>query len=522
VLFNSYEFLFGFLPICLVGFFIIARYSRGAALAWLTLASVTFYTWWDPRNLPLLIGSIAFNFLAGQAILRTRTEGRSDLCKLVTYGAIACNLVAIAYYKYFNFLGESIGAPLGVRFVPQSIDLPIGISFFTFTQIAFLVDAYRGEVRHFGLVRYSLFVSYFPHLIAGPILHHRETMSQFSAARMFKPKATHFAVGLSIFALGLAKKVLLADEVAMYASPLFDAAKRGHPLSFFDAWLGSVAYGFQIYFDFSAYSDMAIGLSYLFGVRIPLNFNSPYQSTSIIEFWRRWHMSLSRFLRDYLYFSLGGNRCGLMRQRINLMSTMLLGGLWHGASWNFVIWGGLHGIFLVVVHAYRAAFPRRRFGRWGKVLAWSATMLCVTVAWVFFRADGLESALRIVAAMAGMNGIEFPNAVGGWFATGTLATLNRFGMRFDGAFRVNVGDWSNGVVVLCGCAVIAFLLPNVHRMFRRYRPAIEIYPLGAPAPLWRALPNWRPSAAWAVVVAGLFLVGVMRLTRPSQFLYFQF
>lgn len=265
-----------------------------------------------------------------------------------------------------------------------NIILPIGISFYTFTQIAFLVDTYQEKVNEYRFIHYLLFVTYFPHLIAGPVLHHKEMMPQFADSRIYKFSTTDFAVGLTIFCIGLAKKVLIADNLAPYANPLFSGADAP---SLFIAWGGVLAYTFQLYFDFSAYSDMAIGLSRLFGVKLPLNFNSPYKATNISEFWGRWHMTLSRFLMDYLYIPLGGNRTGIIRRYRNLITVMLLGGLWHGAGWNFVIWGGLHGVYLIIHHGWGKLSELLNFPvnlvLW-RLTATSITFLSVCFAWVFF------------------------------------------------------------------------------------------------------------------------------------------
>lgn len=301
--------------------------------------------------------------------------------------AITANLLLLAYYKYANFFVSSLSSAAGWESINLDIILPIGISFFTFTQVAFLVDTYQGKVKEYNFAHYLLFVTYFPHLIAGPVLHHKEMMPQFADKKTYLPSADNFAIGLSIFVIGLSKKVLIADNIAPLANPVFEI--NAHP-ALVESWFGALAYAMQLYFDFSGYSDMAIGLSRLFGVRLPLNFNSPYKAENIIDFWRRWHMTLSRFLRDYLYIPLGGNRNGSFARFRNLFITMLLGGLWHGAGWTFVIWGGLHGIYLGINHGWH--FLQEKLGLSAsqslrsKIVARSITFLAVLVAWVFFRA----------------------------------------------------------------------------------------------------------------------------------------
>ena len=316
MLFNSFAFLFLFLPLALAGYQLLRRHG----VAWLAACSLLFYAWWDWRFLPLLVLSICFNFAAGRAICNAAGRVRDALFA----GAVLVDLALLGWFKYAAFLfGIEPGLPL-----------PVGISFFTFTQVAFLADCRRGVAREPRFAPYVLFVSYFPHLVAGPVLHHAEMMPQFRDNRPLLDE--DLAKGLTIFVLGLGKKVLVADNLAGLANPLF--ASTATP-QMADAWIGTLAYSMQLYFDFSGYSDMAIGLSLLFGVRLPENFNSPYQAANIAEFWRRWHMTLSRFLRDYLYIPLGGNRHGPWQRRRNLLLTMVLGGAWHGAGWNFMAWG---------------------------------------------------------------------------------------------------------------------------------------------------------------------------------------
>ncbi|TSA16913.1 MAG: MBOAT family protein, partial [Betaproteobacteria bacterium] len=344
---------------------------------------------------------------------------------------------------------------------------------------------------------YGLFVTFFPHLLAGPVLHHAEEMPQFARPDAFRFNAENFAVGLTIFAIGLFKKVVLADGIAEFATPVFDAAGRGATLTFLAAWGGALCYTFQLYFDFSGYSDMAIGLARLFGIVFPANFNSPYKATSIIDFWRRWHMTLSRFLRDYLYIPLGGGRCPPLRRHANVMATMLLGGLWHGAGWTFVIWGGLHGLYLVINHVWRAVCARW-FGpislppALARTLAQLLTFVAVVVAWVFFRADSLAAAQAILEAMAGLNGISKadPYYFGAPQLKGLLAMF-----------------------------VIAWGLPNAQQLLCRYRPVLHTYAGDIPE-AGRLV--WRPSAAWALLTAVLLLAATINLTHVSEFLYYQF
>jgi D-alanyl-lipoteichoic acid acyltransferase DltB (MBOAT superfamily) len=415
MLFNSPVFLFAYLPVTLLGFFLAARLSMSLALNWLTLASIVFYGWWNPAWVPLMLASIAINYLAARTIAIRLTD--PALARTVLAFGIAANLAVLAYFKYAGFIVDTAAQLTGSTWQWSSGELPLGISFFTFTQIAFLVDVHQRKAADFSPVRYGLFVTYFPHLIAGPILHHGEMMPQFARADIFRFSADRLADGLVMFILGLFKKTVLADAFGGYAGPGFDAAAT-HALTLFEAWGAALSYTLQIYFDFSGYSDMAIGLAMMIGVKLPQNFHSPYKAQNIAEFWRRWHMTLSRFLRDYLYIPLGGNRRGLARQQVNLMITMLLGGLWHGAGWTFVIWGGLHGLYLTIYHAWRRAIDRPNRPPVRKPMAllqaplgWLATFLCVVVAWVFFRASDLRAAASMLRGMAGQHGAQLPDQI---------------------------------------------------------------------------------------------------------------
>lgn len=353
----------------------------------------------------LLLASITLNYLVGGRIsLETDSSNPIWGKRWLLVGVIG-NLVLLSYYKYANFFVDNINTTFGSEWTISRVILPIGISFFTFTQIAYLVDTWKKGVRESEFIHYGLFVTYFPHLIAGPVLHHSQMMPQFRDAEISRFNSKNFVVGLTIFALGLFKKVILADGISPYASVIFSAADAGATPDFQEAWLAAVAYTLQLYFDFSGYSDMAIGLSWMFNVRLPFNFNSPYRATNISEFWRRWHMTLSQFLRDYLYIALGGNRRGVVKRYMNLMITMILGGLWHGASWSFVLWGGLHGIYLTLNHGFRAACSatlreQLERSRTFALASWMLTMLAVIVAWVVFRAETLTGAMNILGSMA--------------------------------------------------------------------------------------------------------------------------
>ena len=366
MLFNSYQFIFGFLPVVCLLYFVVARFwGRKAGAAVLVGASLFFYGWWNERYVWILLLSIGCN--AGFAIALIRGETGQRFWILLT--GLGFNLLLLGYFKYAIFIAQNVNAVFGVDWQVDPGPLPLGISFFTFQKIAFLVDAYLGGVITFNLLDYCLFVTFFPQLIAGPIVRHNEIIPQFRTLPR-RPRASDFAIGISIFAIGLFKKVCLADPSATWVNPLFSAAASGAPIGFVDAWIAALAYSFQLYFDFSGYSDMAIGLARLFGIVLPINFYSPYKAVNIIDFWRRWHITLSRFLRDFIYIPLGGNRRGVPRRYVNLAVAMLLGGLWHGAAWTFVLWGA-------IAWSHAGAEPRVAFPpASGRTAAWERSCRC--------------------------------------------------------------------------------------------------------------------------------------------------
>lgn len=497
MLFTTLTFAFLFLPIVLLGYYGIGRRSMVAAAAWLFAASVFFYGYWMPEFTLLLLASIAVNFRVGAAIQSARREQRMARGKSWLVAGLIFNLGLLAYFKYANFFVENLAALFGTHWGALGIILPIGISFYSFTQIAFLVDTWQGKVHEVRPVHYGLFVTFFPHLIAGPVLHHAQMMPQFAQASSYRFNAAKFLGGCAIFALGLAKKIVLADGIAPFADAVFMGADQGVPPGGAEAWLAALAYTFQLYFDFSGYSDMAIGLSWMFNIRLPFNFDSPYKALNISDFWRRWHISLSTFLRDYLYVPLGGNRKGPVRRYVNLAATMVLGGLWHGASWSFVLWGSLHGLYLMINHGWRALLyrPGRAALPWplaraGNLLGWALTFLAVVVAWVFFRAVTLDGALRMLGAMAGVR---------------------------TGASEPAVLLWNAGLQPSIGwlwCAVLmalAVLAPNSNRI----GDAVQARFAGSV--------GWREVGGAAAVLMAVFLVVVNSARQSvSAFIYFNF
>ncbi|MEM7424571.1 MAG: MBOAT family protein [Pseudomonadota bacterium] len=497
MVFSSLEFIYLFLPPVLLGYLALRAWGRESAIIWwLIAASLAFYAWWSPIHLLLLIGSVLANFGLHRMILRTRS-------KPVLAAGIAGNLATLAYFKYADFLIGNINLLPGADLPALGIILPLAISFFTFQQISFLCDTWRGEISECDFSRYCLFVVFFPQLIAGPIVLQKDTIPQFTL-KVFQSKLfLNLAVGGTLFAIGLFKKIVLADGIAPLATSVFSLADAGHAVPAEAAWIGALAYTFQIYFDFSGYCDMALGLARMFGIRLPINFNSPYKATSIVDFWRRWHITLSRFLRDYLYIPLGGNRHGRFRRYLNLFATMVLGGLWHGASWNFVLWGALHGVYLAINHAWSAVFPRRKdvsplTRALSSSLAQGLTMLAVIFAWVPFRAETLDGAL---AVMSGMLGFTELYDVKAW--SGVLAQTGL--------------PW----VQFIALALVVFYAPNSIELVRKYRPVID----AAQHIRRSAAVSWRPSRRWAMAVSGVFAVALLQVYRLgdlTEFIYFNF
>lgn len=502
MLFNSYPFLLGFLPATLLAFALVTRFAPKFVVPLLAFASLAFYGWWNPRSLILLCASIVLNYSVALAMRPSASAGSAKVAprRLLVLG-IVLNLATLAYFKYAGFLVGIANTLSGAEFAHGEIILPLGISFFTFTQIAFLVDSCRDRRSHEGFGSYLLFVTFFPHLIAGPIYHHKEMLPQYARLAAYRLNARDLAVGATIFALGLFKKTVFADGIAPYSDHMFAAAAAGNPGGAVEAWCGATAYALQIYFDFSGYSDMAIGLARLFGIALPLNFSSPYKARSIIEFWRRWHMSLSRFLRDYLYIPLGGSRHGRFRTQFNLGITMLLGGLWHGANWTFVAWGAAHGLMLMVNHAWRAVrrapdggAPPRAGGE--TVLSVLLTFICVVFAWVLFRANSIAEAGTVYRAMAGM----------------TSSSAADIWQRLHDAGA----PW---------CALllaIAWFAPNTQQMMGMYSTALPTYPEPAAARSRPARLTWRPDFRWAAAMAAVSVSALIAMTGSSRFLYFQF
>ncbi len=491
MLFNSPGFMFIYLPV-VVAMFYAMRFIAGAGLTtgFLVVASLVFYGWWNPAYLPLICGSLVINYLVGRGIEKSVSSK-----KVILALGIVFNLALLVFFKYFMFFLGAWNDLAGADIAIPRIVLPLAISFFTFQQIAFLVDSYRGLPVRGGFLDYSLFVTFFPQLIAGPIVHHAEMMPQFRRLVTKNRIVRNLLVGLFIFSIGLAKKTIIADGLSPFVGDVFSAADAGNDVSMISAWLGVLSYTFQIYFDFSGYCDMASGAAYMLGIRLPVNFFSPYKSTGIQEFWRRWHITLGRFLKDYLYIPLGGNRCSRRRGLANLFITMVLGGFWHGAGWNFLIWGALHGSYLVIQRLWQGAdlAGRLRSRRWHEGASRGLTFLCVILAWVFFRAETTSGALRLLGAMF------IPGE-------GMLAILNGS----TGRHILSVG-------LVAISYLIAMKAPSAYEMLRKFRPVLNLEQFDV-----RAMTKPKAVVVCALIAGLAMGLALINLGSDSEFLYFQF
>ncbi len=456
MLFHSFEFIFAFLPFAFIIYFTLNRkHLLIASKVWLVVCSFFFYAWWNVLYLPLILASITVNYCLG-LLLCNKSKWRPGRKSILTAG-ILFNILLLGFFKYLDFFIENVNAVFLSNVPLLNLALPLAISFFTFQQIAYLVDSYRARVTEHNFINYALFVSFFPQLIAGPIVHHSEMMPQFSSTRNKKINFENISKGIFFFFIGLFKKVVIADTFSGWATKGFDFSGQ---LSFVEAWISCLSFAYEIYFDFSGYTDMATGAALLFNIRLPINFNSPYRAHNIQEFWRRWHITLSRFLRDYVYIPLGGNRGTENRTFFNLMVTFLVGGLWHGASWNFVLWGALHGSAMIIYRVWRKTDLKMP-----AILGWFFTFSFVTVSWVFFRARDLRSALKILSSM-----IRFDDIVINRNLEQFLPFLKSLGISFGYRFS-NVG--SNEIkawLYIIIFSAILFLTQNSNEIMTRFRP----------------------------------------------------
>lgn len=527
MLFNSYEYILAFLPVTVIVYLLLGRASRGLALAWVIVASVVFYAWWRPQNLAIIGPSIAVNY----ALALWLRALAGDAARLATKRAVLTiglvfNLVVLGYFKYANFAVGIFDDLTGSDFVFAQVILPLGISFITFQKIAFLIDVAGGRVKDFTLRDFLLFVMFFPQLIAGPIIHYPETIPQFQKdTGGFR--AGLFATAVTLFVFGLFKKVVLADGMAAHVTPVYAYAAAGQDPTMIQSWLAAVGFTLQIYFDFSGYSDMACGAALLFGIRLPLNFDSPLRATSIVDFWLRWHVTLTRFLTAYVYnpIALSLTRRRAMARRPMLkgrgspggaflhvlvfptLTTMFLSGLWHGAGYTYLVWGLLHGAYLAVNHGWRQYGPRSARPTWiGALLGWGLTFSAVCIAMVIFRAPSMGAAGGLFEGMAGLHGLGLP-----------------FGdMQLLGDPRVTIWEFLPGAAYLVGLFAIAVLMPNSLQMLAAHDPVL--YP-PARAPRIAGIGpeiRWNPTLPWMLFVMLLATIAMFRLTGQSEFLYWQF
>ncbi len=498
VLFNSYEFIFLFLPITIIGFFLVSKKRRQYGTLWLVLASFFFYGWWDYHYVPLLAASICFNYWVGKhlealaagyeipkggAVTKDMPQAAARKGWLI-FG-IVVNVALLGYFKYTDFFLGTVNAVAGTDwFDLPHIVLPLGISFFTFTQTAYLVDAYRGQAKNQSFLTYCEFVTIFPHLIAGPIINHKEMIPQFVAEKTFRVDWHNVSVGLAILIMGLFKKVAIADKLSPWVGGVFSHADS---LTFIEAWFGVLAYTLQLYFDFSGYSEMAIGLGLMINLRLPQNFDSPYQSRSIIDFWRRWHMTLGLWVKNYLYIPMGGNRHGQLKKMRNLFVSMLIIGLWHGAGWTYVFWGAWHGVMLMVNHLWRSLHINLP-----QALCWLMTITGVIIGWVFFRAASFGEAQSILYAMTDFQSIVLPA-----FCEKALGFLSAFGVTFSAAHVVSTKQFLEVVALF----VVVVFIPNPLRVVQQY---------------------FKENNKWLLVLTALLVYALLKLNSYSEFLYFQF
>jgi alginate O-acetyltransferase complex protein AlgI len=544
MLFNSYQFILGFLPLTVAVFYIFGRFSRTAALRWVIFASLVFYAWWRPLNVAIILPSIIINYVIARRLLRLcANEEHRRAAKLTLVAGIVFNIVFLGYFKYTNFLAEAANDAFGTGFVLTHIILPLGISFITFQKIAFLIDVHGRRVQSFTFSDYSLFVLFFPQLIAGPIVHYREVMPQFQSTRC-RLDVTDLSVGITMFCLGLFKKAFLADGIAPYVTPIYERATHGDPVSVLPAIMAAIGFTLQIYFDFSGYSDMAIGIGRMFGIRLPDNFDSPLRASSIIDYWLRWHITLTRFLTAYIYNPLLlwltrrrlarglpalGGRNATLSAFLTLLAfptivTMAISGLWHGAGYTFIVWGVLHGLYLSINHGWRLLKAKFRLlpGKSSRSETFAGVVLtftAVTVAIVFFRAPTLRGAWNLLTGMFGAHGIGVPASI--FEHLGPLtALLERTGggpeQWWGAADFVSLTAWT---ILLFA---IAMLCPNSAQLLAHYEPALGVRALEpAPRSRLRRL-AWNPSVAWALAVGAIAAAAILRLGGPSEFLYWQF
>lgn len=493
MLFNSFEFIFAFLPITfIIYFYLNHKRLTEASKGFLVFSSLLFYSWWNIIYLPLILSSMLFNYIIGNILSKSETQTRNRFSKksVLAFGIIS-NISLLGYFKYVDFFIENINYSFSSNIELLNLALPLAISFFTFQQIAYLVDSYRLETREYNFLNYAIFVTFFPQLIAGPIVHHKEMMPQFANIRNKTINYKNVSIGLFIFSIGLFKKVVIADSFSTWSNAGFDTATI---LTLFEAWATSLSYTFQLYFDFSGYSDMAIGLALLFNIKLPVNFNSPYKSLHIQDFWRRWHITLSRFLKDYVYIPLGGNRISSFRTYSNLIATFILGGLWHGAGWTFIFWGLLHGLALVVYRLW--SNTGLKLWSW---LAWFITFNFLNITWIFFRAKNWDDAIKVLGAMFSLDNVVLPAVFIKY-----LSFLQKYGVEFSSSL-INI---QSSYSILLIWFFVGFLLVFA---FKNSIEKINDFKF-----------NYKTVFLSSIAFSISIFVSILSINQKSEFLYFNF
>lgn len=482
MLFNSPEYILLFVPIVLcIYFFLNKKHLVIGANVWLLVASLFFYGYLNPTYLlPLILSSICFNFAVGSGLNNYKFNSKISKRVLLTFG-ITFNLLLLSYFKYMDFFIGNINALFHNHLSFMHIALPLGISFFTFTQTAYLFDSYYGKTKEYDFLNYALFVTFFPHLVAGPIIHHSEMMPQFEKLKNKFINWKNLSQGLFLFLIGLFKKVIIADTLSKWASMGFDTTS---PLSYLEAWSSLLSYTFQIYYDFSGYTDMALGVSKMFNIDLPQNFNNPYIAIDIQDFWRRWHMTLTRFLRDYLYIPLGGNRKGTFRTYINILIVFFICGLWHGASWMFVIWGVLHGFASVINRLWKRT--NIELPHW---LSWIITFTFVNFAWIFFRAKDLTIATNMFKSVVGLNGFAIPKIYGAFI---------KYSPKIS-----DIHNWDILSLFLAPVLILVIFISFFHKIPK----------------------NLKPNLCYSIFMVLLFILAMFKILSPeysSAFIYYNF
>ncbi|TLP37803.1 MBOAT family O-acyltransferase [Arcobacter arenosus] len=489
MLFNSYEFIFIFLPITFfIYFYLNSKRLTEVAKGFLVFSSLFFYSYWEIKYLPIILASMLFNYVIGTTLSKydIKKNKKTFSKKSILIFGIICNVALLGYFKYADFFIENFNLFAGSDIELLHLLLPLAISFFTFQQIAYLVDSYRKETKEYDFLNYALFVTFFPQLIAGPIVHHKEMMPQFANIKNKIKNYKNIALGIFIFSMGLFKKVIIADTFAVWANTGFDVAQT---LNFFEAWATSLSYTFQLYFDFSGYTDMAIGIALLFNIKLPINFNSPYKALDIQDFWRRWHITLSRFLRDYIYIPLGGNRKGPTRTYVNLLATFVIGGFWHGAGWTFIFWGFLHGVALAVHRLWQTIGFKLP-----KMIAWIITFNFVNIAWVFFRAKEWDDAIKVLSSMFSLDNIILPEK---WERK--VGFLNEWGVEFSRVYE-NISGKDNTTWFIFSSILIVLFLKNSNQYKTLFKAQFHL---------------------WIFTII-IFIYSIFSFSKTSDFLYFNF